>query len=109
MKGGRSAQSFEGPDGGNLTPMGKGTEPEHRFSRPMDEPARGCLVEALGAASNRTKVKRRKACASRGEAADSVEPQFPSGEPVYWRRFGVKLRGLTRGDLSASVVREHER
>ena len=110
MKGGRSAQSFEGPDGGNLTPMSKGIRPEYRLSRSFwNESARGCPVEALGAASNRTKVKRRKARVSRGEAADSVEPQFPSGELVYWRRFGVKLRGLTRGDLSASVVREHER
>jgi len=61
-------------------------------------------MEALGAASNRTKVKRRKACDPWGEAADSVEPRYLSGGRVYWRRFGAKLRGLTRGDLPASAA-----
>ena len=110
MKGDRRVQSFEGPDGGNLTPMGKGIGPEHRLSRSLwSESARGCPVEALGAASNRMKMKRCKACVPWGESADSVKPRYPLDGRVYWRRFGVKLRGLTRGDLSASVVRKHQR
>lgn len=78
-------------------------------SRPGGAPARGCLVEALGAASNRAKAKRRKAHVAWGEAADGVEPRYPSGARVYWRRFGVKLHGFTRGDLSASAARKRER
>jgi hypothetical protein len=88
-RGGSLAQSFEGPDGGNLTPMGKGTGPEHRLfpaACTWAGPARGCLVETLGAVSNRVRAKRRKACAPWGEAPDSVEPRYPLVGRVYWRR-----------------------
>ena len=77
----------------------KGAGPEHRSF--TGEPARGRLVEVLGEASNRAKAKRRKACVPRGEPA--------SGGRVYWRRFGVKFCVLTRRDLPASVVGNHER
>ena len=105
-------QSFEGPNRGNLTPMGKGGGPEHRFliGRPSPlESARGGPMEALGATSNRAQAKRRKAHVMWGEAASGVEPRYLLDVRVYWRRFGVKLHDLTRGDLSASVVQEHER
>ena len=86
---------------------GKGAGPEHRSF--TGEPARGCLLEALGAASNRAKAKRRKACAPRGEPASGGKPRYPSGGRVCWRRFGVKFCVLTRRDLPASAVGNHER
>lgn len=59
-----TAKSSEGPDEGNLTPKRQGHQP--RALGPVSParvgcPARGCLVEVIGARPFRAKAKRRKA------------------------------------------------
>lgn len=59
-----TAKSSEGPDEGNLTPKRQGRQP--RALGPVSparvgRPARGCLVEVIGAKPFRAKAKRRKA------------------------------------------------
>ena len=66
-------------------------------------PARACLVEVIGVQPSRTKVKRRKAVAERGELADSSNALFPldlrdsSGDEM-----DAKSVDLTRGALPGS-------
>jgi len=55
----------------------------HRHAGGM--PARGCLVEVIGAGRSRTKVKRRKARRA-GKLATSSEALYSSQPGVYWRR-----------------------
>ena len=55
----------------------------HRYAGGM--PARGCLVEVIGAGWSRTKVKRRKAFRA-GKLAASSEALYSSQPGEYWRR-----------------------
>jgi hypothetical protein len=66
-------------------------------------------MEAVGAASNRTKVKRREACVPWGEPANGGKPRYPSDGRAYGRRFGAKFCVLTQGDLPVSDVSNHDR
>ena len=83
-----------GPDGGNPTLTRQG----HRCGAPrlwrrdanVAGPARGCLVEVIGARPDRAKAKRRKATAL-GEPAPSGEAQYPYEARVYWRRGGREV------------------
>lgn len=61
-----------GPDGGNPTPRRQG-----RRSNADRQPARGRLVEAVGARPCRARAKRREASAP-GEPAPSGEARFSS-------------------------------
>lgn len=54
------------------------------------EPARGRLVEVIGARPYRAKAKRREATAS-GELAPSSEAQSPSEARPYGRRDGREV------------------
>lgn len=71
---------------------GKGVRPEHRpvFSKKRGDPARGCLVEAVGVWPFRTRVKRRKA-PKVGKLASSSEAQYLSWPWAYWRRDGHEI------------------
>lgn len=65
-------------------------------------------MEAVGAASNRAKANHREARQPWGEPAQGGEPQYPLVGWAYGWRFGVKLRVLTQGDLSASAAGNRE-
>jgi len=55
-----------------------------------EAPAKGRLVEAIGAWPDRTKVKRRKASVA-GEVASSTEARYLSEPRGYWRRGGHEV------------------
>ena len=81
-----------GPNGGNPTPMGQG----HRPGAPgladltAQQPARGCLVEAVGVLPYRMKVKRREASVA-GKSACSDKARYPLVPQAYGRRDGSEL------------------
>lgn len=77
-----------GPTEGTRHRRDKGVGLEHQVLRGgqhPEEPARGGLVEVIGAWLDRAQAKRRKASAS-GEPAPSGEAQNPSETRMYWRR-----------------------
>ena len=84
-----------GPDGGNPTLKRQGhccgaPRPRQRDAN-VAGPARGCLVEVIGARLDRAKAKRRKA-SELGERARSGEAQYPPAARVYWRRGSREIR-----------------
>ena len=86
----------QSPDRGNLTPKRQGRRPGVpgrqggvRAVVPWPTPARGRLVEVIGAQPCRAKAKRRKASGT-GEPAASGEAQYLSGVP------GVVATGWVR-------------
>ena len=64
---------------------GRAGAPAWRMADMPSYPARGCLVEAVGADLSRTKVKRRKASTT-AKAAASAEGRYLSVSWAYWRR-----------------------
>ena len=103
-----------GPDGGNPTPKRQGhccgaPRPRQRDAN-VAEPARGCLVEVIGARLDRAKAKRRKA-ATLGEPARSGEAQYPYAAWLYWRRGSRETRGsyLKRSAGFRASGSRHER
>lgn len=77
-----------GPTEGTRHQRDKGVGLEHQVLRGgqhPEEPARGGLVEVIGAWLDRAQAKRRKASAS-GEPARSGEARFPYATRMYWRR-----------------------
>lgn len=86
-----------GPDGGNPTPMRQGRRsgsPGPRRWRSPGGPARGRLVEAVGARPCRAQAKRQEAPAP-GEPAAGGEAQCP---------FVVKFRSMGDGMVATSVA-----
>jgi len=82
-----------GPDGGNptLTRQGRrGGAPSRVGALPSLHPARGGLVEAIGAKPFRAQAKRRKASVA-GESARSDKARFPSESRADWRRDGFEI------------------
>jgi hypothetical protein len=81
-----------GPNGGNPTPTRQERSHEatwHRGPR-GPSPARGRLVEAIGARPFRAKAKRREASVV-GESARSDEARYPLVPRAYGRRDGLEV------------------
>ena len=103
-----------GPTEGTRHRRDKGVDLEHQVLRrgqQPEEPARGCLVEVIGAWLDRAQAKRRKASAS-GKPAPGGEVRYPYETRVYWRRGSHEERwsypGRSAG-LRASGSPENER
>lgn len=103
-----------GPDGGNPTPKRQGRCCGAPRLRQADDnvagPAKGCLVEVIGARLDRAKAKRRKADAQ-GRPASGGEAQYPYDVWMYWRRGSRETREsyLKRATGFRASGSQHER
>lgn len=82
-----------GPDGGNPSPTRQGRccgAPQRLGCMLAQGPARGGLVEAIGARPFRAQAKRREASVV-GESAPSDEARYPLLPRAYGRRDGHEI------------------